>query len=89
MVTLRRCIIFNFFMSSAVYGCHTLLAYTCVGLTNDIYACSFTLVEVMLRFLLGNLSVFNCFVAYVVYVTMPFQVGLDGIAKILCLIIMF
>ena len=52
-----HCIIPILFMSPAVYGSHTELAYSSLGMTNDLYACSFTFDELMLRFLLRKFSV--------------------------------
>ena len=44
-------------MFSLVYGSHTEQAYSSDGRTKDLYACSLTLVELMLMFLRRNPSV--------------------------------
>jgi hypothetical protein len=49
-------------MSSLVYGSHTEQAYSSDGRTKDLYACSLTLVVLMLVFLRRNPSVLLAFV---------------------------
>ena len=49
-------------MSSLVYGSHTEQAYSSDGRTKDLYACSLTLVELMLMYLQRNPSVLLAFV---------------------------
>ena len=49
-------------MSSLVYGSHTEQTYSSDGRTKDVYACSLTLVELMLMFLRRNPSVLFAFV---------------------------
>jgi len=49
-------------MSSLVYGSHTEHTYSNDGRTKDLYACSLTLVELMLMFLRRNPSVLFAFV---------------------------
>ena len=49
-------------MFSLVYGSHTEQAYSSDGRTKDLYACSLTLVELMLMFLRRNPSVLLAFV---------------------------
>ena len=57
-----RCTCSNWVMPSLVYGSHTEQAYSSDGRTKDLYACSLTLVELMLMFLRRNLSVLLVFV---------------------------
>ena len=49
-------------MFSLVYGSHTEQAYSSDGRTRDLYACSLTVVELMLMFLRRNTSVLFAFV---------------------------
>jgi hypothetical protein len=57
-----RCTCSNWVMSSLVYGSHTEQTYSSDGRTKDVYACSLTLVELMLMFLRRNPSVLFAFV---------------------------
>ena len=50
-LTALLCIDSNLLISSAKYGSQTEQAYSKDGRTNDLYACSFTDVELMLIFL--------------------------------------
>ena len=47
-----RCTCSNWVMSSLVYGSHTEQTYSSDGRTKDVYACSLTLVELMLMLVL-------------------------------------
>jgi hypothetical protein len=47
---------------SLVYGFHTEQAYACDGRTSDLYACSLPVMELMLVFLVRNISVLPAFV---------------------------
>ena len=55
------CIISILFVSSAKYGSQTEQAYSTVGLTKDLYACSFTEAELMFKFLFRKPSVLFAF----------------------------
>jgi hypothetical protein len=52
-----RCTISRVCMSFCVYGSHTIDAYSIVGLTSELYAFCFVVVDPMFRFLRRNPSV--------------------------------
>jgi hypothetical protein len=58
-----------------VYGSHTEQAYSSDGPTEDLYACSLTVVELMLMFLWRNPSVLFAFV--VIFIVEPNLLGLE------------
>ena len=60
-------------ISSAKFGSKTEHAYSKDGHRNDWYACSFTDVELMFRFLCKNLM-YSLPFCDVIYITIPFQV---------------
>jgi hypothetical protein len=56
------CTCSSWVMFSLVYGSHTEQAYSSDGPTEDLYACSLTVVELILMFLWRNPSVLFAFV---------------------------
>ena len=75
-------------MFSLVHGSHTEQAYSSDGPTKDLYACSLTVVELMLMFLRRYPSVLFAFVM-IVFLAIPFKVRLYCDTQIFGFISMF